>query len=753
MPCIQLLVTGIVQGVGFRPFCARLARSLGLDGWVRNTPEGVRLLLEGPEGALASFRRDLVSLAPPLARIRSVREVPRDLRTQPRRPFAILPSEGQAQARALIPPDLTPCSACLAELFDSKDRRFRYPFLNCTDCGPRYSLIRRLPYDRSGTTLACFPQCDPCLEEYEDPEHRRFHAQPNACPDCGPRLWLADPEGRTLARGEEAIRLALEALREDRILAVKGLGGFHLACDPARDAPVAELRRRKHRPHKPFAVLVRDLEEAGRLVRLTGPARELLASPRCPILLCPRREDAPLSPLVAPRQDTLGVFLPPTPLHHLLTERFPRLLMTSGNRGEEPLAAGNREALASLKGVADRFLLHDRDIHNPVDDSVVALAGHRPLLVRRSRGYVPEPLFRTLPGPSVFAAGAEMKSAFALASGDAFFPGPYLGDLTSRAVADRYLQSAARFLDLLQVRPERTVCDLHPLYVSTRLVRELFPDLEPLRVPHHRAHLAALLADRETEPPLLGWVLDGTGYGEDGTVWGGELLLEEGTRCLRLGHLLPAPLPGGDRSVREPWRFAASLLVQTFGPAEGLRRAQALFPSRAGILGGLAPLLEAPETPRTSSCGRLFDGAAALLGLRETVSYDGQAAMELEACARGAGRLPFAGEIRGDRWVVDWRPAVAALATPGPEGTVSARAAAFHGGLAEALGEGARWAADRTGVRRVGLTGGCFQNRRLLSLVCAALVRRNLEPLVHLRLSCNDEAVATGQAWVASREG
>ncbi len=752
MPRIQLLVTGIVQGVGFRPFCARLARRLHLAGWVRNTSQGVAILLEGPEGALSTYRGALLTEAPPLARVRTLRDLPPE--TTPLEPevFSILPSQSRERTEVLIPPDLTCCPACLRELRDPADRRYRYPFLNCTDCGPRYSLIRELPYDRPGTTMACFPQCEDCEGEYRDPTHRRFHAQPNACPACGPRVWLADREGHVLAREDEAIRQAREALTGGRILALKGLGGFHLACDPTRDAPVALLRERKRRPHKPFAVLVPDLEAAGRLVRLTLTSRDLLASPRGPIVLCPVREDGPLSPLVAPGQDTLGVFLPTTPLHHLVAEGFPALLMTSGNRGEEPLAAGNREALATLRDFADRFLLHDRDIHNPVDDSVVAPAGRRTILLRRSRGYVPEPLFLPRSGPSVFAAGAELKGAFALTAGEALFPGPYLGDLKQASVARRYKESAEKFLHLFRARPERTACDLHPLYVSTRLVRELFPDREPRKIQHHHAHLAALLADRELDEPLLGWVLDGTGYGEDGTVWGGELLFRDGGTFRRLGHLRAAPLPGGDRSVREPWRFAASLLRETFGEREGTARGETFFPSRGALLRLLPPVLRAPETPRTTSCGRLFDGVAALLGLREIVSYDGQAAMELEACARGAGKLPFLGEVREDRWVLDWRPAVEALAGRREGEGAPALAAAFHGGLAEALGDGARWAAKRTGGSRVGLTGGCFQNRRLLSLTCAALVRRGLEPVTHLRLSCNDEAVAAGQAWIVARE-
>lgn len=744
----RYLVSGVVQGVGFRPFCARLAHEENLNGSVRNTTSGVELELWGESCRIASFLRRLERECPTVAYIHGLTLVDREegVIGGPSS-FEILRSEGRAARRVLIPPDIATCDSCLEDMRDPNNRRYGYPFTNCTLCGPRFTIIRDLPYDRCRTTMSRFEMCADCSAEYRDTLDRRYHAQPNACPACGPLLWVSDREGNVMAKAGKAISLSSEMLSSGNILAIKGLGGFHLACDARLDFPIATLRARKKRPDRPFAVMARDIELAEKLVVLTEKGRDCLVSSRRPIVLCPARPGSGLSPLLNPGMDSIGVMLPYTPLHALLLDRLEVLVMTSANLSEEPIIASNKEALERLGSIVDGFLMHDRDICMRVDDSVVSVAGRRSFYVRRARGVVPQPLFLAKKGPSILAAGGEMKATFSLTHEGNLFPSQYLGDLKEMASASYYREALDHFLSLYGMNPRYLVTDLHPLYLSSRICSEVLPDPEgTLAVQHHHAHLAACLFENRITEPAVGLILDGTGYGTDGTVWGGEILWGDATGFRRLGHFLPFILPGGERAVREPWRSALSLALETQGVSEteGLLRGKdcPLRLTRESFLAAIE------AGTRTSSCGRLFDGAAALLGYADSVSFDGQAPMLLESSARGSGALPFQVIEKEGLILLDWRPAIAEILERRTRQSAASLAAAFHGGLAVALVDAAELASGKTGTRRVVLSGGVWQNRRLFSLVIAHLRRRNLEPVVHALLSPNDECVSVGQAVV-----
>ncbi len=749
-----LLVTGVVQGVGFRPFCARLALELQLRGSVKNTSDGVFIRLQGSQRQLETYRKRLEEECPSIALIQSV-----DVRTtrilEPcdlDEAFVIERSQRFREQKVLIPPDIATCPDCIRELKNPADPRFGYPFINCTNCGPRYSIVRDLPYDRSGTTMACFPMCQRCSREYHAPDDRRFHAQPNACPECGPKLWLVNREGQKLAEGPVALEGCVKALQSGEIVAIKGLGGFHLACDPFNDHAVSELRERKKRPHKPFALMVRDCTDASEIVHVRDEARKMLQSPRAPIVICPVRSDSGLSSLLAPGQNTLGVMLPYTPLHHLLLKNMSVLVMTSANLTDEPLVSGNREALRELRDFADSFLLHDRDINMKIDDSVVSFSGKTPIVIRRARGYVPQPFVLDGKGPSILAAGAEMKVTFSVIHDRYLFPSQYLGDLKEMKSYQYYGQCLRHFLGLYDIVPRYLVKDLHPQYLSGSIAaRAAGPFEEVLQVQHHHAHLAACLLENPEVENAVGLILDGTGYGPDGTIWGGEILVGGPEKSERAGHLIQANLPGGERAIQEPWRFGFSLLCRTFGKEDAVAIARKLWEGRNMELEGVAATLEA--SPVTSSAGRLFDGFAAILGIRESVTFDGQAAMELESSARGNPEpLPF-DLLPGDggKWVIDWRPAVRSLLERRERESVSELAAAFHGGLADVLANVALRVSEQKGIPGVALSGGVWQNRRLLALTVAALRRNGRVPLLHKKISPNDECISVGQAFIGSR--
>ena len=759
----RLTARGLVQGVGFRPFVRRLAARLGLAGFVRNGPAGVVIEIEGPDEALARFAEDLRLLAPPLAVISSLETC--ELAPLGEVGFVIMPSQEAdgAPAAALIPPDVATCAACLAELRDPADRRHGYPFLNCTDCGPRYSIVSALPYDRAATTMSSFALCPACRAEYEDPASRRHHAQPNACPACGPRLALLDAWGRAMAT-ENALGEAARLLAAGGLLALKGIGGFHLACDASREDSVTELRRRKVRPDKPLAVMVRDVRAAEQLALLTERERELLAHWRRPILLCEPRRPSALATSVQGCSRQLGLFLPYSPLHHLLLELVDvPLVMTSGNRTGEPIARENDEAVEVLRGVADAFLVHDRRILQAADDSVARLARGRPVLLRRGRGWVPQPVHLPRTGACVLALGADLKGACCVTRGELAFPGPCQGDLAHPRALDELERSALHLVELLGARPELVVHDLHPDYQSTRLAERLARQLGAplLAVQHHHAHALSVLAEHGMpgDQAALALCLDGAGHGPDGTVWGGEVLWVRGLRWRRLARLRPLPLPGGDRAAREPWRMGLAAL-HAVTQADGVmpREWRGLPPFAAAepaLTRGVTALLERPDAcPMSSSAGRLLDAAASLLGLCQRMSFEGQAAMMLEdLAARGAATVAYPLDWRGAAAPegadeIDSRPLLAALVADILAGRAAADCArAVHLSLVEMTLEAARRARRAEGLAMVALSGGVFQNRLLAERCAQALEGEGFRVLSQEQVPPNDEGVALGQAW------
>ncbi len=796
----RYIVTGQVQGVGFRPFIYREASGLGLTGTVGNTPEGVCLEVQGNEKALTAFA-GFTDRLPPLARIVSLKR--EDIPPVPEETeFRILTSRsGEHRGhRVLVSPDMAPCEACLADMADPADRRFGYAFTNCTNCGPRYTITRSIPYDRPVTSMACFPLCDPCAEEYHNPADRRFHAQPNACPDCGPMLWLAgdvpplsrphqdSPVSRERKKryglpadavtGGDAVCVLLSALRKGRIAAIRGLGGFHLVCDARNVKAVAELRRRKARPHKALAVMVADLASAERFALVSHDAAASLSSPRRPIVICPRRTSASdgsaeglLPSILAPDTGDIGIMLPSTPLHHLLfhpewaggtkDDALPALVMTSGNPPGAPLCLGNREAAGRLSGMADLFLFHDRDILVRVDDSVLFPAeekeSFRPaapaLMVRRARGFVPEPM--PLPSSasrrnddSIFAAGAELKHTFCLTRGREAFLSQHIGDVSRTEHLAFFEETLHHLLGLLEVEPRLVVRDLHPDYLSSRLA-DAFAEqrkLPVLKLQHHVAHICAVMAEHGCREPVLGLALDGSGLGEDDTIWGGELLLVRPGHWQRIGRFSPFALPGGEAAIRSPWRTAQSLW-RASGLPDGSQPWLSHAPEREKLAPFVNEMLERNiRCPLTSSCGRLFDAVSALCGLCFDITYEGQAAVRLETAQDRSERgfyelllLERDGLLEADVTSL-FREAARDTNDPGR------LARRFHRGLARGLARWARLGADKTGVTTVALGGGVFNNRTLLAELPAELRRLGLTPYLPSAMPAGDGSIALGQA-------
>jgi hydrogenase maturation protein HypF len=736
-------VEGVVQGVGFRPFVYALATGLGLTGLVGNDLDGVFAEVEGPQAAVAEFLRRLERDAPPLARIERVTTTaitPRQTAV-----FVIVASDAQTgRRRTLVSADTATCADCLRELSDPADRRHKYPFINCTNCGPRFTIVRDVPYDRPLTTMAPFTMCERCAAEYHDPADRRFHAQPVCCPACGPRLAL---DGDS----QDPLPAAAELLRRGRILAVKGLGGYHLAADAACEQAVAALRQRKHREDKPFAVMAADLAAAVELAEVDAVAAALLTSPARPIVLLPRREKAgpgtAVAPATAPGNRQLGVMLPYTPLHHLLLEAVARpIVLTSGNVSDEPIVYRDDEARETLKGIADAFVTHDRAIHVRTDDSVARAFRGRPMLLRRSRGYVPEPLsLKTgFPRP-VLACGAELKNTFCLARGRHAFVSHHIGDLENAETLRSFTEGIEHFRRLFDIDPQVVAHDLHPEYLSTKYALELDDvDLEPVQ--HHHAHIASCLADNGEAGPVIGVAFDGTGYGTDGTIWGGEFLAAGLATFERGGHLAPVPMPGGAAAIRQPWRMAAAYVED----ADVARRHPDQWPAV------VAMAAKGINSPLTSSAGRLFDAAAAILGVRDTINYEGQAAVELEQLAETltpaeaeayparleTGEGPFT--IRGS----DLLHAVIEDRTgrvPAP--VIASR---FHHGVAALIEAGCVLMRERYDLGTVALSGGVFQNLLLLNATVARLEARGFRVLLHSRVPCNDGGISLGQAVIAA---
>ena len=746
-------VFGIVQGVGFRPYVYRLASELRLAGQIANTAAGVSIEVQGPSEAVEAFLTRLPKETPPLAHITelTVRELPCDHD----REFRILASRVGEEHRALISPDVAVCADCLRELFDPADRRYRYPFINCTNCGPRYTIVRDIPYDRPRTSMATFRMCAACQREYDDPTNRRFHAQPNACWECGPRAELWDVHGQRL-EVPDPIAAAAARLQAGAVVAVKGLGGFHLAADATNGAAVERLRERKRRVGKPFAIMARDVACVEQFCHLDEFGRALLLSPERPIVLLPKRQPNPIAESVAPLISDLGVFLPYTPLHHVLLANggFLALVMTSGNLSEEPIAIDNQEAVTRLAGLADFFLVHNRDILLRCDDSVVRPSGGRVRQWRRSRGYVPVPVFLREELPLVLAVGGELKNTICLIKGRHAFLSQHIGDLENLE-AYRFFEEAVRHLKrILEVEPQLVAYDLHPDYFATRWALAQ-TGMERVGVQHHHAHIASCMAENHLEGKVIGVALDGTGYGTDGNIWGGEVLLADYTGFERAAHFAYVRMPGGAVAIHEPWRMAVSYLWQHFGEAfldYPLRFVQQLDRRRIAVL--LRMLERGVNSPLTSSCGRLFDAVAALVGIRQRVTYEAQAAIELEmAIADGGeeGAYPLALVPEGPEWLIDTRPLFEALVRElreaVPAGAISRR---FHNGLVQVFVRIANLLREKTDLGRVCLSGGTFQNVYLLEHLQARLAQDGFEVFTHAEVPAGDGGLSLGQALVAA---
>lgn len=772
----RIVVSGTVQGVGFRPFVWRLATELGLGGTVRNLGGRVEIHAYGETSTLDALAVRLRTEAPVRARVESVAVSPLPTASAEQTGFTVLES-GTAVASwpgadRLFPPDLATCDACLRELFDPADRRYRYPFINCTDCGPRATIIDELPYDRARTTMADFPLCARCRAEYLDPADRRFHAEPVACPECGPRLWwrpavlagdAAAGDAEAMA-GEAALLAAVDLLRAGGVVAVKGLGGYHLACDATNEAAVRTLRERKHREAKPFAVMVGDLAAAPELAIVDDAARRVLAGPEHPIVLLPAvTTSTRLAPSVLYGHRRVGLFLPYTGLHHLLLRDFGRpVVLTSGNRSDEPIAVDDGEAVHRLAGIADGFLGHNRRIRSRYEDSVVALAGTGPVLVRRARGYAPQPLELPVPVPEpVLAVGAQLKHTFTLATGRRAYLGGHTGDLADLATIEAYQRNLAHLREVLDgLHPRWVAHDLHPAYLSTQEAVAEFPASRRIGVQHHHAHIASCMVEHGLSGPVVGVVLDGLGMGEDGTFWGGEVMIADLTGYRRVGRFGRAPMPGGEAAIRQPWRMALGYL---FG-AESLPDAPDL---RAGY--GVEPFLQRFDpaavrlirrqierglnAPLASSAGRLFDTAASLLGLRDVARYEGEAAVVLEQAADPGegGTLPYELVTQDGIEVYDPRPTLAALLAGLSEGTpVPILAARFQRAVGNVVVDLAAHAATTHGLSTVCLSGGVFQNAWLLREVPRNLARLGLTVWHNQRVPAGDGGISLGQAAVAA---
>jgi hydrogenase maturation protein HypF len=751
---LKMEIRGAVQGVGFRPFVYRLATGLGLSGWVLNDIRGVFLEVEGDASQLSAFRERLRSETPPRARILEVSESWLDPIGD--EGFEIRTSEAKGVKTVLVLPDIGTCPDCLAEILDPSDRRFRYPFTNCTNCGPRFTIVRDLPYDRKNTTMSGFPLCAACRAEYEDPLDRRFHAQPTACPACGPQLAAWARSGEVLARGDQALAVAADVLSRGDVLACKGLGGFHLMCDARNEAAVARLRVRKAREDKPFALMVRDLAAARSLAEISPAAAALLESAEAPIVLLPRLGDEAVARAVAPGRPELGLMLPSTPLHHLLLRAVDApLVATSGNLSEEPICTDEREALSRLSGLADVFLVHDRPIERHADDSIVRIAAGLPRVLRRARGYAPLPVLVAEELPVILAVGAHMKTAVALGVGRRVFLSQHIGDLETPEAMGAFRRVIADFLRLYEARPALVAHDLHPGYPSTLWAKEWAAErgIPSLAVQHHHAHLASCLAENGEPGPALGVTWDGTGYGTDGTVWGGEFLKGDAGGFTRFANLKPFRLPGGEAAVREPRRAALAILFAIFG-GDALSR-EDLPPVRAFSAKERTVLAQMIETglnaPVTTSAGRLFDAVASLLDLSQRTRYEGQAAMALEAAADpledGSWPLPLVPRENAPA-ILDWEPLVHALLEDLGKGVnASALAARFHNSLVDGIVRTAQLA----GEERVALTGGCFQNRFLLMRAAKRLSTLGFEVLLHREVPPNDGGISLGQVLAGAR--
>ncbi len=764
----HILVRGIVQGVGFRPFVYNLARSLSLSGWVLNSSEGVHIEIEGEREAVERFARDLREKAPPMARIESLET--EEIDPEALEGFVIKRSEEQEGAYQLVSPDISICDDCLAELFDPADRRYRYPFINCTNCGPRFTIIEDIPYDRPKTTMRSFEMCDDCRREYEDPANRRFHAQPNACPVCGPSLEFVTSEH---ARGElelpeDPIEATAEALGAGKVVAIKGLGGFHLACDAMNEEAVARLRERKRRYGKPLAVMMDSIETVEEHCRVGEEERRLLSGAQRPIVLLEKLTD--LAPSVAPRNKYLGVMLPYTPLHYVILKRSRTVLvMTSGNLSEEPIAMENEEGLRRLGEIADYFLLHDREIYSRYDDSVTRIVDGKLQFVRRARGYAPFPIHLSRPAPQILAVGPEQKSTFCLTKDDYAFVSQHIGDMENAETLEHFTNTLDLYERLFRVTPETVAYDLHPEYLSTKYAIGL--DLPRVGVQHHHAHAVAAMAEHGEGGPVIAVSFDGTGYGTDGNLWGGEFLIARPEGFERVGHLRYVPMPGGAAAIHKPYRMAFGYLYHLLGPGVLESRA-ALFDridnSEAVLMRQM--LDKQLNSPLTSSMGRLFDAVSSIAGVRDIADYEGQAAIELESFAEEGSTEAYrfevgwepvdrvesalsreAGEELGtEKLVADpSRLLGAILREAEPEASISRISTRFHNAVSLLVSDVCERLRERRAIETVVLSGGVFQNVYLLRRCTSILAERGFRVLWHKEVPPNDGCISLGQAACA----
>ncbi|MBW2117374.1 MAG: carbamoyltransferase HypF [Deltaproteobacteria bacterium] len=746
-------IKGIVQGVGFRPFIYQLAHRYNLSGYVINTSQGVDIEVEGPEEEIRGFFDVIVPERPPLAHISSLEwtQIP----PKKEKSFKIMASQAGQERSALIPPDVCICPACLSELRNPEDRRFEYPFINCTNCGPRYSIIMDIPYDRPATTMKKFEMCPACSREYNDPSNRRFHAQPNACRECGPGVSLLDCKGNGID-GSEPVKETISLLKKGYILAIKGLGGFHLAVDAANHRAVVRLRRRKHREEKPLALMVKDLNTANEIAHIDETETEVLHSHQRPIVILKKRRFHGLSPQVAPKNGYFGIMLPYTPLHYLLMDGpFKALVMTSGNMTEEPINIDNKAAFKHLGDIADYFLIHDRDIYLRSDDSIVRVAKSIPRQIRRSRGYVPVPIF--LPPnmkdlTPVLAVGAELKNTICLTKENRAFMSQHIGDMENLETLDFFHLTISHLKRILEIRPKILAHDLHPDYLSSKFALKQ-DELPAIAVQHHHAHIASCLAEHGIKGPVIGVAMDGTGLGTDGRIWGGEILLADLTSFKRAAHLDYVALPGGDAAAKFPWRMALAYLDKAYG--DGLFDLPIPFvrdldKDEAMIV--LSMARKGINSPLTSSCGRLFDAVSSLLGLRHRIGYEGQAAIELDMCQNHheKGMYPWQMQKKDDNWVMLTseiiKGIVGDIANGVGKGIISRR---FHNTLIHMVTELCAGIRDKMGTDKVALSGGSFQNVSLLTGLSHALEHKEFSVYSHALVPTNDGGLALGQAVCA----
>ena len=755
----HIKVRGIVQGVGFRPFIFQMATACNLKGWVCNTSENVLIEAEGTSDNIETFVAKIKKEAPPLARIEKLSvDFSSDLKGHAS--FEIRPSIADPDSYQPVSPDIATCHACRKEIFDSSDRRFHYPFTNCTNCGPRFTIIKDMPYDRPSTTMHRFTMCERCQAEYDNPLDRRFHAQPNACPVCGPQLSLVDARGHSIDTKNPLVETC-KLLKEGKIIAIKGLGGFQLACDATRSAPVSLLRERKRRPAKPFAVMVKDMKEAARHCYISDDEQKLLTSHESPIVLLERKPQSTICKEVAPGIGHLGIMLPYTPLHHLLLNAlsFP-LIMTSGNLSEEPIAQDNDEALKRLAGIADYFLMNNRDIYSRYDDTVAAVERGGLYMIRRSRGYAPDPIPLTFRAQQVLGCGAEEKNTFCITREHHAFLSQHIGDLENMETLEHYENTIELYKKLFRLKPQVISYDMHPEYLSTKYALESGEkdnSLTLVPVQHHHAHIVSCMADNSVTEPVIGVALDGTGYGNDGRIWGGEFMVADYSGFMRAGHLEYLPVPGGEAAIKKPWRLAAGYILTLLGENASLNDLPILKKVESADIDLIRRQLETRlNTPLTSSMGRLFDAVSAMLGIRGVIYYEAQAACELEAVAGACtdkSETAYSCDISNEQGisVIRIKSILEAIIDDLRNGRDTATIAhRFHITIARIVSDMCVTIRRDTGIRNVALSGGVFQNRLLLKKVVPLLEYEGFTVYTHRRVPCNDGGISLGQAVIAN---